>query len=199
MFDSSPTVADLLAGTLKVAGSCFVEIFCGQAAFTLCLMLSTVPCICPWDVKFGSEFNVLTHGMSLLSLIKHCLLTAMHFAVPCLSMTWARWPQLRTSQHPQGKPDLSDRERKLVETGNALLAFTVECCRELWLRVCFFSIENPELSWLWLQAGLLEFLTQDGVALVRILFKHFAVPFMKPTLFMHNTPTLHRLREPEME
>ena len=33
------------------------------------------------------------------------------------------------------------------------------------------------------------------IAFARILFKDFGVPFYKPTLFLHNTPTLPRLQE----
>ena len=34
-----------------------------------------------------------------------------------------------------------------------------------------------------------------GVEFVKFYFKDFAVPFFKPTLMLHNKPTLHRLRE----
>ena len=58
----------------------------------------------------------------------------------------------------------------------------------------FFSVENPELSWLWLLPGMLMLADLEGVHFARILFKQFAVPYFKPTLMLHNTPTVHRLR-----
>ena len=46
-----------------------------------------------------------------------------------------------------------------------------------------------------LQDGTLDLIAKEGVAFVSVLFKDFAVPFFKPTLFLHHIPTLHHLRE----
>ncbi len=157
--------------------------------------MAGVPCLRPWDVKHGHLFDVLTQGNIILSLILSSIIVCMHFGTPCQSMTWARWPQLRSREFPAGIPGLGAKQHALVETGNALLSFTVCCCFALTEMHAYFSVENPELSWLWVQHDMDMLLRMEGVALVRFLFKQFAVPFVKPTLIAHNMPTLHMLRD----
>ena len=188
-----PSAHDLIKGNLSVDGAMFLECFCGQAAITLACIMINVPCICPWDCKFGSEFNVLMYGHVIEQLIIAHRIVAQHFAVPCQSLTWARVQQLRSAFHPEGLPSLSHWQQSLVEAGNALVTFTVGCCELLHSVGGFFSVENPELSWLWLLSCMLMLADLDGVQFTRILFKQFAVPYFKPTLMLHNTPTLHRL------
>ena len=191
--EALPDVSDLLRGNLSADASFFLEVFCGAAIVTLCMVMKNVPCIRPWDVKYGDAFNVLKHGQVLEALISATVLVSMHFATPCTSMTWARWPQLRSPEEPHGKSELTGKSMQLVHLGNELLAFTLKCCLLLLQTGGYFSIENPELSWLWLQEGTLQLQQMAGVCFVRVLFKDFGVPFYKPTLFLHNVPTLHRL------
>jgi hypothetical protein len=163
---------------------------------TLGLMLSSVPCLKPWDCKYGEQFDVLTEGWILLQLIFAGRIISAHFGTPCKSLTWARWPQLRDWDHPLGLPGLGPSARKLVDTGNDLLDFTWQCCMALLSMHAYFSIENPERSWLWYIGNFLDLSEQKGVAMTRFLFRNFGVPFYKPTLVLHNTPTLHLLRVP---
>ena len=194
IFDRISSCADI-PRNLDVRGALVAEIFCGAAAITLSMVMLSVPCICPWDVKYGEQFNVLKHGIIFQELIRYEYVACMHFATPCTSMTWARWPQLRSASEPQGVSHASEKQKQLLHLGNALLAFSLECSLMLLAAGGYFSLENPELSWLWLQEGTLTLLSKSGVALVRVLFKDFAAPFYKPTLFMHNIPTLHGLRD----
>ena len=89
----------------------------------------------------------------------------------------------------------SKKQKQLFHLGNELLAFILKCSSLLLALGGYFSIENPELSWLWIQEGTLDLIAYNGVAFVRLLFKDFAVPFYKPTLFLRNCPTLHLLSE----
>lgn len=193
VLEKLPCTYDLLRGNLRVDGALFLECFCGQAAITLACILINVPCICPWDVIYGNQFNVLTCGHVLLELILAHRIVAQHFAVPCQSLTWARWPQLRDALHPEGLQSLSHWQQSLVDQGNALAAFTAECCELLHSVGGYFSVENPELSWLWLLPYMLMLANLEGVQFIRVLFKDFAVPYLKPTLILHNMPTLHNI------
>ena len=62
----------------KVTGSFCLELFCGLASLTLSLVLEAVPCMCPWDSSFGSEFDVLLHGKVLFALAVAGRLTYAH-------------------------------------------------------------------------------------------------------------------------
>ena len=185
-----------LAWHLPVAGEMVLECFCGEAALTLGLVMSNVPCIRPWDSKFGEAFNVLVQGWIILNLILDLRICAAHFGTPCKSFTWARWPQLRSAHHPLGLPGLGEKQQLLVNLGNDLLTFTIKCCMALHSVACYFSIENPERSWMWLMEDTIMLSQSDGIELARFLFKDFGVPFFKPTLMLHNTPTLHLLSVP---
>jgi hypothetical protein len=94
-----------------------------------------------------------------------------------------------------GLPGLGENADNLVKVGNALADFTLRCCVALHELSVYFSVENPELSWLWLLPDYLMFESMDGVECARFLFRSYVVPFCKPTLCLHNTPTLHDLRE----
>ena len=190
-----PNAADLVRGNLRVSGSFFLECFAGNLALTISCIFAAVPCIKPWDTRYGQAFNVLTQGSIILALIQAARISCAQFATPCRSMTWARCPQLRSAFFPEGLPFLDGKQLDLVSLGNALLAFTTSCCYELWDRGGYFCIENPELSWLWLQGSTVFLASLAGICFTRFAFSDFAVPFFKPTLLLHNIPTLHRLRE----
>ena len=113
-------------------GHLFLEVFAGDAAFTLGVLMSQVPCIRPWDNKFGREFDVLQHGSVLLALARSGRLAVSHLGTPCQSMTWCRQPQLRSIQYPDGLPDLTGKQSQLVLLGNSLMSFTVRYCTELY-------------------------------------------------------------------
>ena len=181
--------------SLLVADSCqpcFLEVFAGKAVLTMAMVAMSVPCAKPWDVVYGEQFDVLKHGEVLIDAVKAGRVAHMHFGTPCQSMTWARNPQLRSEEWPLGKQGLSNKQSLLVRRGSALVAFTVKLCLLLWSVGATFSVENPELSWLWRLPGLLQLRALAGVQFVRIRFCNFKVPFFKPTLFWHNVPTWHR-------
>ena len=50
---------DILASNMRVDGSCFLELFAGEAILTVAFMMNNVPCIKPWDHDFGEEFDVV--------------------------------------------------------------------------------------------------------------------------------------------
>ena len=129
-----PNAADLVRGNLRVSGSFFLECFAGNLALTISCIFAAVPCIKPWDTRYGQSFNVLTQGSIILALIQAARISCAHFATPCRSMTWARCPQLRSAFFPEGLPFLDEKQLDLVSLGNALLAFTTSCCYELWDR-----------------------------------------------------------------
>jgi hypothetical protein len=159
-------------------------------------MMEGIPAICPWDTKYGEAFNVLKHGNIIFSLILAGRIVAAHFGIPCQTLTFARIPQLRNAQFVEGLPDLSMRNADLVKIGNQLVNFTVLACVALHSVGGYFSVENPLRSWLWKMHEIGELLSTEGVATVLVLFRNFGVPFHKPTLFLHNMPTLGRLQEP---
>lgn len=189
----------LLQGLVKVEGSCFLEVFCGEGAVTLGVTFNKVPAIVPWDSAYGHSFDVLSCGDVIFCLIRHGLVGQMHFGTPCQSMTFARLPQLRNRVHPWGLPGLKPHQQELVSIGNRLTVWTVQVCLALWLADAYFSVENPERSWIWTLDLVRDLYQLRGVAAVVFQFATYLAPCRKDTVILHNTPTLHRLWGPVPE
>ena len=49
--------------TLDVQGQFFLECFAGEGVLTLGVLLTKVPCMRPWDSRYGQQFDVLQHGV----------------------------------------------------------------------------------------------------------------------------------------
>eukprot|EP00971_Amphidinium_carterae_P207011 4107253-Amphidinium_carterae.1 len=170
-----------------------IDVFAGQCGITFGLLLSEIVCLKPWDLTFGDEYDVLQHGDLLRSLARANKLVWAALAVPCQSMTFARHPPLRSVTELYGVSKLSEHHQRLVETGNALFRFSVSLAKDLHMSGGYFTMENPELSWLWVLHEVQELLQLPGVGLVLTRFSEFGTAYAKPTLFMYNTPNLHKL------
>ena len=189
-------ICNLPVACSNVSGEFFLEVFAGVAALTLGIMMHCVPCLKPWDCMYDEQFDVLTQGWIIIRLIRAGVIVVTHFGTPCKSFTWARIPQVRNWDHPLGLPGLTGNAQTLVNLGNQLLLFTWQCCVELLDKSGYFSIENPEKSWLWITPQLRALADDRRVAFARFLFKNFGLPYVKPTLVLHNMPSLHLLRVP---
>ena len=153
----------------KVTGSFCLELFCGLASLTLSLVFEAIPCMCPWDSSFGSEFDVLLHGKVLFALAVAGRLAYAHFGLPCQSLTWARKPHLRSWDHVWGLPALKEQDAEKVLMGNRLLVFSVQLCFVLHAERHYFSIENPLGSWTWAVAAVARLHAMPGVATVQCI------------------------------
>ena len=89
--------------------------------------------MCPWDLNYGAEFDVMVHGDILLELVRSGRIVAVHFGTPCQSMSWGRLPQLRSWTYVKGLPDLGEKQKALTTVGNALAEYTAALCRQLLL------------------------------------------------------------------
>ena len=92
-----------------------------------------------------------------------------------------------------GRPGISKAQQALVDLGNALALFTVRCCTALYYNSCYFVVENPLGSWLWMLPPVVELASRAGVIFTEIAYSSFGVPWTKPTGLLHNTPSLHEL------
>ena len=84
----------------------------------------------------------------------------------------------------------------LVRSGNEVSEVSARLCARTLAGGGFFSLENRERSWLWLMPCLLTLLAMDGVAMVLMVYTAFGTDYVKPTVFVHDSPTLYRLDVP---
>ena len=194
VFDDLPNADLPLSSTWPVEGTLAVEICCGEGIFTFGLMMQRVPCMKPWDAQFGDQFDVLANGWILVELVRLKRIVIAHLAPPCQSATWGRSPALRTWDFPEGLPGLSPKSAKLVALGNAVAKFCAALCFELYIAGGYFTLENPRLSWLWALRCFLALYSLDGVIYTLVLYSDYGAAYSKPTIIIHNTPTMHSLR-----
>ncbi len=149
VFADLPDASWLFDNLIDVSGELSVEICSGDGVFTLGLLMARVPCLKPWDARFGDQFDVLSHGQILIALVRKGILICVHAAPPCQSLSWGRSPPLRSWDHPLGNLALTDQQLALVCVANDIADFIADLCLELYATGGYFSIENPRLSWLW--------------------------------------------------
>lgn len=184
---------------LEISGSFVIELFAGCAALTLALLIEKVPCMCPWDVNFGADFDVTIYGEIFYKLVRSGRVVAVHFGTPCQSMSWGRLPQLRSWTFVKGVPDLGEKQKALVTVGNALAEYTAGLCRLLLDHGKYFSVENPCLSWLWALPFMRDLYAEPATAFTIIAYRDFGVNYVKPTAIFHNLPCMHELWRPKTE
>ena len=177
----------------RVQGGFAAEVFAGVAALTYGLRTMGVPTLYPWDILYGEAFDVLTHGWILLDLVSCGIISYLHFALPCQSLTGARDPMLRSSEFLFGLPGLSVKDAKMVDEANSLISWVLEMCLALITAGGYFSLENPIGSLLWLFPDVIELYHSTGVIFTGTSFSRFGARVTKPLGLLHNLPTLHLL------
>ena len=61
----------------------FLELFSGEAIFTLALVMASVPVLHPWDTAFGSQFDVVAGLSLIIAAIRSGLVIVVHLGTPC--------------------------------------------------------------------------------------------------------------------
>ena len=173
---------------IEVEGFCAIELFCGCMAVTMNLMFLKVPTCCPWDVKYGEEFDILKHGQQLLLTFVLGIIWLSFFGTPCTSLSFARSPALRDWMYPEGRPGLTASQMEKVRTGNALVAWTAKAINILIGVQCYFVLENPSPGWMWVQPVIKKIWSSPTVILTEIMFQQFGAVYIKSTGLLSNMP-----------
>ena len=186
---------------LYVEGHFVAEVFSGKSAMSLAALVLGVPAIAPWDVDRSRTMDVRRNGRTLWAFAASGRVGWNHSGTPCTSLTWARDPQLRSWTEVQGKASLNAEQARKADDGNCLCLFSVILAVIVWLAGGVFSIENPWLSWLWLQPCFLALRTLAGVAFLKVYYTSYDCPYHKPTGFLHCIRGLNELHRsaPEFE
>ena len=127
-----------IPAVLRTSGQFCAELFCGDAAITLALVFENLPCICPWDRAYGVAFDVAEHDNVFFALAEEGRLMLVHLGIPCQSLTWARWPAIRSWEAIWGIPGVGAADVEKFLTGNKLLLFAVQLCIKL--HVCWLLV-----------------------------------------------------------
>jgi hypothetical protein len=69
-----------------------------------------------------------------------------HLAIPCNTYSRARWPRVRSSEFPEGVPELSYKDQSAVTAANKITENSMQLARQLVANGVHVSIENPQTS-----------------------------------------------------
>ena len=174
----------------------FVEVFSGEGVLSCAIAAQGLTCDEGWDINKSDCFDVLKYGDRLVNQLKSRHVLAVHFGTPCQSFSTARDPPLRDHHAPLGLPGQSHSSAtQLVTLGNELAEFTAQTALVALAEGSYFSIENPRSSWLWTHPAIRELAARPGVGFTLVEYTWFGAAWKKPTAFLHNLPTLHKLEE----
>ena len=171
-FLSLPSVFHATRLMNETSGQFFIEAFAGSAVFTLAVLMNGILCLCPWEIELDSRLDIVRNLHQLLFAIEIGLIAAMHLG------------------------GLPPRLQELVDQGNLLALVSCQLCVALYEQEAYFSLENPEHSLLWLLPQVLEVFDMPGVASVLLTYAAYGTLYLKPTILIHNLPTLQALALP---
>lgn len=165
-----------------------LEIFAGTARVTSMLLQHGFQCY-PIDICLSRSHDVLDIG------VEHCIInwimsgriSFIWLGMPYTTFSQARKNDglgpgpLRSSQHVTGLPNLGWRNWQKVQTGNALLRFTVRIMTMCAQHSVPFALENPRSSFAWDMPPLQNFIRRYQPDFAYLDFCQYEEPWRKPT------------------
>ena len=185
-------VAQIRAATTLI----FWEIFAGCAELTKQFAASgweTGPPVDflwdpSWDV-FHPEFLAL-----LLGILFERRVRILHLGTPCssFSMAFNRFPShaIRDAAHPEGFPNLGEKQREMVETGNMLVYVGIALLKAQQKLGMIWTWEQPASSLQLLFPALVEVFSEFAVAYALSHICAYGAPWIKPTMVVSNSKAI---------
>lgn len=128
-----------------------MEIFAGSKRLTAAMMKNgyKVDTVEIMDGGDHNDMSLQATVMDIASRIKSKKYKYIHMAPPCSTFSNARHPKLRSKAEPNGKSDLSERDRTIVKYHNSLLNNTFKLANMCAENGVALSLENPNSSIMW--------------------------------------------------
>ena len=172
----------------------FQELFAGAAGLTEAIRNKCKDWVTardPHDELYGSDLGKEEEFLEMVDEPPEDTPDWKHLAPPCRTFTKARrddehgrCKQLRSEGKPEGFGDPQ------AEEANVLADRTVAICEKQDDLGKFFSVENPEGSYLWELASFRRLAKRKGVELVTLHQCAYGGPYRKPTNLLTNAPWL---------
>lgn len=142
---------------------------------------------CPWvltfDVKRSRSEDLLSEELQL-ELIDLCRCGAfgsIGLAPICASFSRAITPAVRSRRWPRGIPGCSVNMVRKIRDGNRHAAFCLALINLAETLGVPFWLENPDLSFLWMQRGFSKFVRADSPHIFRLSYCRFGTRWKKNT------------------
>ena len=137
------------------AGPGLLDLFSGQRGFAKALVRRGAPWALCWDLKHSPKEDLLLprNKRILFSLVRSGAFLAMASSPVCASFSTAITPPWRTCEHPMGRPDLNEEQKRKIELGHQQLELVLALALSCLEHGVHFWIENPDGSWMWKLGG----------------------------------------------
>ena len=122
-----------------------------------------------------------------------------HIGTPCISVSWARCPQLRDLHNLYGKPGLQGKAKALAmalamaQEGNRLIEWTARMALLRHSHGAYVSVENPFPRWLWTFPCVRDVWSTARFIFVLVTMQRYFAPRYKLTGILSNMALAHRL------
>ena len=176
---------------------CFMELFAGEAGLTQAVRREEMSVFEPGEIRVGGRIATGTDLLcnttfkQLKSAIKQKKVRWLHTAPPCKTFSrarrrdqYAKARQLRSAQRPEGLEPKTWR----VKEANVLASRAAQLSLLQWKVGGWFSLENPENSYIWLYGPVKRLLQLEGVKLFKGDQCAYMGEFVKPTGWLSNAP-----------
>lgn len=182
--------------------SLFVEFFSGSEHLTA-EFASKGFVVLPIDIRKGKHFDM--RKFELPALIKDFVIEHhknggtiyCHFAPPCNTYSSARYPKIRSTQHPNGLPKklLTARDRVILAHANRVAKHTLHLMTEFSAAQIPVTIENPNSSLLFKTKQFKKWATAHGAGKTVLDYCMFGEGYRKRTaLYSTPAPLLNGLK-----
>ena len=146
-----------------------------------------------WDV-FHPEFLGL-----LLGILFERRVRILHLGTPCssFSMAFNGFPShaIRDAARPEGFPNLGEKQREMIETGNMLVYVGIALLKVQQKLDMTWSWEQPASSLQLLFPALVDVFAQFAVACALSHICAYGAPWIKPTMVVSNSKAIMSLSE----
>jgi len=177
----------------------FWEVFAGCARLTQAYRMEGWRCLQPVEVADDPALNVLNplFAAVVLGIILEGRIAVLHLGPPCSSFSMAlnRWPshRVRSTEFPDGLPDLSEKGRGKVALGNALSDFAINAAKAQHRAEGVWVLEQPASSLMLLRPDYRTLLRECGACRATRDVCMDGAPWRKPTALDSNHSAVQQL------
>ena len=173
------------------AGPGLLDLFSGRRGFARSFVTQGCPWALCFDLKhhFSEDLSSEQLQRSLRRALSISCFVAMAASPVCASFSTAITPPWRTSDHPAGKPGLTELQKEKILLDRQL-AFVLSCVEICLTERIYFWVENPDGSWFWKQQNELSWekaMASGRVGDWRVDQCRFGTKWRKRTRFRTNS------------
>lgn len=131
------------------AGPGVLDLFAGSRGFARACVTAADTWVLSFDLDRHPSEDLLAPKtqQTIIRLLNLRSFVAVGAGAVCASFSMAVTPPCRTRDHPEGRPDCSEKQQLKNMAGNAMLAFTLRVATLCYKLGVLFFVENPDGSW----------------------------------------------------